>query len=59
MTSNKRKARRVVEGCKLPHDGPITANERTWIEFIRLTSCDTDPPPTLARVQALRELLRL
>jgi hypothetical protein len=34
----------------------ITANERGWIEFIRLVSNDTDPPPTLERVQALRRI---
>jgi len=39
------------------HLKPITENERAWIEFIRLLSSDTDPPPTLARVQQLRSLL--
>ncbi len=35
---------------------PITANERQWIEFIRLASFDSDPPPTLERVQQLRRV---
>lgn len=39
-----------VRGCRL------TPNELGWIEFIRLTSNDSDPIPTLARVQALRRL---
>ena len=34
----------------------ITANERYWIEVIRLASDDGDPPPTLRRTQALRQL---
>ncbi|MER9144283.1 hypothetical protein NKH92_16495 [Mesorhizobium sp. M0871] len=34
----------------------ITSNERNWIEFIRLASGDTDPPPTLDRVQRLRQI---
>lgn len=33
---------------------PITANERAWIEVIRLASWDTDPGLTLERVQRLR-----
>lgn len=36
----------------------ITSNERGWIEFIRLASSDTDPPPTLDQVQRLRQILR-
>jgi hypothetical protein len=35
-------------------DRPITKNERAWIEIIRLASWDTDPKPTLARVQQVR-----
>lgn len=37
-------------------DRPITANERAWIEFIRLASHDQDPAPTLKAVQSLREI---
>lgn len=36
----------------------ITPNELAWISFIRIASCDTDPPPTLRRVQVLRRLLQ-
>lgn len=39
-----------VRGCRL------TPNELAWIEFIRLTSNDSDPRPTLVGVQALRRL---
>ena len=35
-------------------DHEITPNERFWIETIRLASRDTDPAPTLARVQEFR-----
>ena len=35
-------------------DRSITKNERAWIEIIRLASWDTDPKPTLARVQQVR-----
>ncbi|TGS92695.1 hypothetical protein EN814_23935 [Mesorhizobium sp. M2D.F.Ca.ET.171.01.1.1] len=38
---------------------PITPNEIEWIEFIRLASGDTDPPPTLSRVQRLRQIFQL
>ena len=36
----------------------ITPNELAWIEFIRLASGDTDPPPTLSRVQRLRQIFQ-
>ena len=32
----------------------LTENERAWIGFLRLIANDSDPAPTLARVQALR-----
>lgn len=35
----------------------LTRNEQTWIEFIRVISCGSDPKSTSARVRALRELL--
>lgn len=38
---------------------PITENERYWIEVIRLASHDSDPAPTLARTQALRQVFRM
>ena len=35
---------------------PLTANERAWIEFIRLITADTDPPPTLQKIQTLQRM---
>jgi hypothetical protein len=35
-------------------DREITPNERLWLEVIRLASWDSDPPPTLEKVQKLR-----
>lgn len=35
---------------------PLTLNERFWLEVIRLSSWDTDPAPTLERVQKLRRI---
>ena len=35
----------------------LTENERAWVGFLRLITQDTDPAPTLARVQALRCVL--
>lgn len=43
-----------------PSAGPwdhLTANEQTWIEFIRVISSGTDPKVTPTRVRSLRELL--
>ncbi|TIV61845.1 MAG: hypothetical protein E5V80_02635 [Mesorhizobium sp.] len=37
-------------------DREITPNERFWIEVIRLASRDSDPAPTLDRVQKLRTI---
>jgi hypothetical protein len=41
-----------------PWDRPTTANERFWIEIIRLASWDSDPPPTLKQVQQLRAVFQ-
>lgn len=35
----------------------LTRHEMGWIEFLRLASHDSDPAPTLARVQALQRIL--
>ena len=35
----------------------LSANEQTWIEFIRVISGGRDPKVTPARVRKLRELL--
>jgi hypothetical protein len=37
-----------------PKVDELTENERAWIGFLRLITRDTDPSPTLARVQAMR-----
>lgn len=34
----------------------LSENERAWIGFIRLVSMDSDPAPTLSRVQSLRRV---
>ena len=34
----------------------LTANERDWLEFLRLISMGSDPRLTLRRVQLLRRL---
>ena len=41
----------------MPVIADLTENERAWIGFIRLISKDTDPAPTLARVQGVRLVL--
>ena len=38
----------------MPDIDDLTENERAWIGFLRLISNDTDPAPTLARVQGVR-----
>lgn len=35
----------------------LTENKKTWIEFIRVISCGSDPKITLSRVDALTALL--
>jgi hypothetical protein len=35
----------------------LTKSEQTWIEFIRVISCGSDPKVTPNRVRALRVLL--
>ena len=47
-----------VRRAKAAWATPITDNERAWIEFIWLASGDTDPAPTLDRVQRLRSIFR-
>ena len=50
--------RRVVEGFKLPSSEPITNNERAWIDMLRCIVGDSDPAPSLAGIQALRQALK-
>lgn len=40
----------------LPEFEDLTENERAWVGFLRLITQDTNPAPTLARVQALRSV---
>nr|WP_102107398.1 hypothetical protein [Kandeliimicrobium roseum] len=35
----------------------LTENERAWVGIFRLLTYDSDPAPTLARVQALRQAM--
>jgi hypothetical protein len=35
----------------------LTENEKTWIEFIRIISCGSDPRATPTRISALTDLL--
>lgn len=39
-------------------DREITPNERFWLEVIRLGSWDSDPAPTLEKVQKLRMIFQ-
>lgn len=48
-----------MPGFQLPNDRDLSANERAWIEFLRIITGNSDPAPTLPRVQALRRLCRL
>ncbi len=40
----------------MPNLDDLTQNERAWIGFLRLISNDTDPAPTVAKVQGMRFL---
>jgi hypothetical protein len=42
----------------LPDQSDLSENERAWIGFLRVLSGGSDPPPSLALVQAIREALR-
>jgi hypothetical protein len=52
-----REDRRIVEGFKLPSYAPPTQNESAWISMLRAIVGDSDPVPTLAAVQSLRQAL--
>jgi len=41
----------------VPNWEHLTANEKGWIEFIRIISNERDPRITTERVRALREIL--
>lgn len=38
------------------NEDELTPNERAWLRFLREVSNETDPGPTLRRVQLLRRL---
>ena len=48
------------QDCRCPdgHLNDLTANERAWIEFLRLIANGRDPAPRLQDVQLLRRLLQ-
>lgn len=50
--------KRVVEGFKLPSNGPITHDEMAWIEFLRIVYHDAVPAPTFDQVVLLRQMNR-
>ncbi len=47
---------RVVEGFRLPDDGPLSENEHLWIAFLRLAFYEQVPPPPM-KVQSARQAL--
>jgi hypothetical protein len=36
----------------------LTENERAWLVFLRMIALDSDPAPTLRRVQLLRRVCK-
>ncbi|MFN5997325.1 MAG: hypothetical protein ACK47C_10245 [Paracoccaceae bacterium] len=50
-------AQRTVDGFKLPADGAMTENERTWVEFLRIISNDAVPALDSEMVVGLRKLM--
>ncbi len=46
----------ISEAANAAYHRPLSENERFWLEVIRLASYDRDPPPTLQRVQRLRQI---
>ncbi len=35
--------RKIVEGCRLPSDGPLTVNEAAWVDTINFHHDGTIP----------------
>ena len=59
-STNKSCSSAIAEVIADPHAPTmlvLTRHEVGWIEFLRLASNDSDPAPTLARVQALQRIL--
>jgi hypothetical protein len=50
--------KRVVAGCKLPTAGPVTDNERAWVEFLRIIYDCAVPAPSFDQIVLLRRLER-
>lgn len=48
--------RRVVEGIRLPNDGPANHNEMQWLQLLRLVFRDNVPPPLMGIARA-RQML--
>jgi hypothetical protein len=55
MTSSKID-KRVIEGFRLPNDGPASQNEMQWIQLLRLIFRDDVPPPQMGAARA-RQML--
>jgi hypothetical protein len=52
----REESRHVVEGFRLPDDGPLSENEHLWIAFLRLAFYEQVPPPPM-KVQSARQAL--
>lgn len=50
--------KRVVEGVRLPNDGPASQNEMQWLQLLRLVFRDDVPPPQIGIARA-RQMLGL
>ena len=52
------KERKIINGVTTPSDAPLTRNELTWVEYLRIISADSDPAFGLDAALMLRLLLR-
>lgn len=50
--------KRVVEGVRLPNDGPANHNEMQWLQLLRLVFRDDVPAPQMGIARA-RQMLGL
>lgn len=57
MTSNRDDCVFTLPTAPAGQWDQLTANEKAWIEFIRIISCGSDPRITPSRVSALTKLL--
>lgn len=51
--------RRVVEGFRLPFDGPPTENELSWIKVLRLIFNEDVPAPNIKAAKAINTIRNL